>query len=433
MLIKRSSYVLSLPDMADLPNRTTSQSTLSSLSSFHTGRRSSSFGSPKSQEQPSILSVPVIRLKTYLERECIVGFDEQSFWVAIEAKVKGLKQSFTNAGHYPILVKNVTMNIRECASSSINVVLGERRSFSLSTDQTMCILVNVRILNHYLQYQNIAEPDNGNCQMYTAFQELESTLGVAIIPILSIECTYEHSMLPGDNEVSIREICYVRKTTCHSAKSWHMDHVVNFEEESQRNQVHQRLIHTISTTLPIEDALKRLDYEFNGVKRTCACPAKLEAARQLLSLAKVTGPEGMSDQITCDRKDSFIELCMPLKARQAVDNTDAADPSARITSLNISGSKANGMIHSASFSCSSDHARQLWQQIRKVSKPRQRNLSAVDEISESEKSEILETMEELKQLALTNKRSIGADTLRSLAMDVNSASDKDYPLRLMSH
>jgi hypothetical protein len=184
------------------------------------------------------------------------------------------------------------------------------------------------------------------------FTELESIVGILETNMVHVEARYRHSMLPNEHVVTERQICKIRRPK--SESRWSI-----VEGEGELDKVHGKLAQFLAMHYPPARALRMIE---RWVVQQVGRPPS-EAMRQVR--------EHLNAQIVGEKP------CV------IVTDSDSME----------------------------DTARQVWRHIRHQSLSAKQLAEGPDRLLKLEESD--EGIKALRHKALTNKRSIGAETLRA--------------------
>ena len=195
------------------------------------------------------------------------------------------------------------------------------------------------------------------------------------------------------------------------------------QNDSARAELHKRLAFFIATNSTPKEALSELDRVFSGPNRNTACPQFVNSVReelhhQLLVLghrATTEPPKVMPNNC----QDYFP--CLGRFPLEAVEKKlQTVGPGLELSKARSPSGSPVTIIHQRVTENTepeelTDQATQIWRHMRKDSKVRQKSANSSNEsIIRLELSD--ERIRELRKRAIQNKRSVGADSLRSLAL-----------------
>ncbi|KAF2757797.1 hypothetical protein EJ05DRAFT_486805 [Pseudovirgaria hyperparasitica] len=360
--------------------------------------------------------------------------DDESFWIAIEAEA--VLHNSAHAQHHTMLndpvvfgeLCDVVVTIEACQGCTIRTVIGSKNEAVLRAHQTMLIMVRVEVGRRQpaVHDQNSFSLEDKLSELDIAFHELETLLGESLNPMLFIQCRYRHTLLPDHSEVSTQEACFLRRTSCGSL--W----AVPSEDDGGKSRLHAKVLHeklifALATELLAVQALSELDQSFTA-SRPCACPDYLEMARRSLQVHLATH----GDECVTDKEDVLARLSPPQprlprfshetydKPFRGLAGVFQRPPTHVILPLGGLKSTESAARHSADDDV--DHAQEIWRHMRNRSKgdetPLRPRKEALRELQNLDKP-----LWEIRKLALQNKRSVGADTLRSLAASTRGFGD----------
>ena len=256
------------------------------------------------------------------------------------------------------------------------------------------------------------------------FGELERMLlGFTFTRILTARLSYKHPMLPSNTTCHITETCEVRRFITAPGESIMSRRPASLLETENRVTVHQRLAYYYVTQLDLQGALSALGKIIGDGDGRIACPGyvallmkekkfQARAAQRLSILDSPQKPAQPSKKVENHRPVSWITNAQDAHLSNKVHLLDVGPKT--IAARN--NRHANSEIQP-------DAARRIWSDMRLRSKP---NGSPVGRRAASSQAEE-ERSRVLREEALRNKRSIGADTLRSLSDNVKSPTKLTAP------
>lgn len=316
----------------------------------------------------------------------------------------------------------------------IRNVIGQRSYKDLTFGQQCTLFIKLGVPR--LKPTNAdGEPDQDDL-----FAELESMVGTLKTEILHIEARYRHSLLPADNIVALKHTCKILRPKTESR--WSI--IGSSEQEEDSADVHAHLAQYLADHYTTDEALELLHRWFDfdtrsrpGMAEVCSMlQNKINLQRSGVDDAQ---PEVVITDIdqNADSLPSPVMECYetaptaPLDSKAAVHTPTTAHKqigsssslmSSKLALPPIYASRtATGLTTSAFNSSPSsaqdgdeshDSAHQLWRHIRRASLSA-RHLAEMtpDRLSSLEAGD--DSLRELRRRALVNKRSIGAETLRT--------------------
>jgi hypothetical protein len=249
-------------------------------------------------------------------------------------------------------------------------------------------------------------------------------LGEAITDVVTIEVSYRHSLLPFDTTLTTMATASVRRHMPDTP--WSPNRSPTKETcESNQEQVQKHLAFFIATTHTPRDGLSALDDIFGDADCRSSCPSFMkQVIEELTYRARVTE---RSHALTHSETEQLPELEGDFVFEsQLADITNRQerdlDPDSTPTQAQHSSPVAASPYPSPTEK--GDDATKIWRSMRKSSKvasttPTHRPATARGENtppSSSHPSPVRDHMSELKRAALRNQRSVGQDTLYSIAL-----------------
>jgi hypothetical protein len=247
-------------------------------------------------------------------------------------------------------------------------------------------------------------------------------LGEVLSELLTIEVVYSHSYFPDNTNLAVHESCWLLRTDSMLGQP---SPRVELWNERRKSFIRELLAYQLSSAWPQRDGLTKLEKSLRQ--------ADFSVCENYLSLLK----EELAFQRGIATDDYFVthvERNGPPAAESSPHTSHFSFEYQHTTCYDIAeldkakrssstGSPAS-IIHRTVPSGQSpnefgvDAAQKIWRHIRKHSKTRHE----LDQIA-AKAAEENEEIKEIKQRALKNKRSVGVDSLRSLALNINSSGD----------
>ena len=251
-------------------------------------------------------------------------------------------------------------------------------------------------------------------------KEINSVLEESV-PIMTARLRYKHSMLPNDTHCLVESAALLKRFNQDFQKELHSfkSDLLGFNQSQLK--VQRSLIYYLATHHVPHQALSTLRDEFGAHGCLSVCPKywkrvtdELKYQARILERFDLPGSEsrtladpqmepvehfgqGLVDVNSYKPQDWF-------PTSKGEDRPDARKPSDKSKSVNRAASKEKENV---------DEARRIWGDLRKKSKGH-RGLEGIGKrIARTESSE--EKLRQIQETAVKNKRSVGADTLKSIA------------------
>lgn len=329
-------------------------------------------------------------------------------------------------------IKDVRIEIEPEPGSRIEAVIGKQTSTGLAPGQALPLFARVQIkpksstaVDRY--------PNKGSLTLgpsiEDAIEELETLLGETTALIMSVEVRYKHSLLPSNNDIVIREFCQIRRINPVAEWSLRRACIEYPQAQIEQMEVQKRLAFYIAMTRAPKEALIKLqrvssrqpvsdeDRKFVGaVKRELEYQLMAAESQKCTSASRMTSEE--SPDISSSLERFSFEHCEG-HLQPSVSQLSPTDAS---PSLNQSISKR--VTEQLGLDESNDQARRIWKHMRRDSKSQKRLGKYVKGEKALDASD--EQIQDIRRRALQNKRSVGADTLRSLAISAPTANDERH-------
>ena len=322
-------------------------------------------------------------------------------------------------------------------------VIGQKSLKDLVVGQQCSLFVKVRVPKIRVRDSTI-DPDQDSL-----FMELESIIGTLKTEILHVEARYRHSMLPLNNVVTVRHVCKIKRPKTESR--WSI--AGNGNDLGAPAEVHTMLARYVAAHYAADKAVELLDRYLGpmAIEQPAVRDIYESLANDAQELQAYTHNNSKPSVVVTDIDLNTADSMEPGLERfstapntpttvdgrysQQFDLTNIKDGTelrmkSQTTLLNlapplltapkttialsrdISSSTTTEVVETQDNPESHDAARQLWRHIRRTSlSAKQLQELTPERLSHLEAGD--EHLKELRQRALANKRSIGAETLRA--------------------
>lgn len=328
-------------------------------------------------------------------------------------------------GKLPGWLSNVSIDISAGSNCEIETILGDTRYHSLAPGQTASMFIKVKTsplrLSPPLHVDTINQGEHHPSSDYLDAQ-LAVLLGETAEDILQVKVQYKHTLLPVDTVMSVEKLGVIRRRIGQSAWGSHtmeMDH----NQGHNRTLVYKRLGSFTAANWPPLQALVKLQ-ELCGGDRYLQLKAiylrpLIKELRQRARIMEIHGLLHDDRPWKGDTSKPATDVVIrPLfygrdRAAKKEDPIPPVPPSEKPTS-----------------NANSDEARKIWREMRRGSKTQatkrshrrgwsDRSLFVAEKLPRSSTSteEYDDFIWEITDQAIRNKRSLGTDTLRSIAFD----------------
>ncbi len=331
-----------------------------------------------------------------------------------------LREIVTLAGTSPDRIEDVILELRPGPGCTVMNVLGQNRQSLLRPEQVMTLLVKVKIPAIRRRKTPKLESNKRSSlslRYEEALADLETALGETVTEALTVTARHKHPRLPRNSQIVVEEICRIRRSNQSSA--WSVTEDPRMAAQLHE-QVQQRLAFCIATECEPKPALQMLKETFNAEKWPVERQSSVEFIMKEVEY-QICVQEGLCRR--AGHQDDDGEDGSPDLGRFSFENRpsevlnlqesplalrSASDSPATVI-YNRSSEKARASSESI------DQARKIWHVMRKdsrSSRPLQHN--SMESLHRLESSD--EQLRQIRKQALRNKRSVGADTLRSIAI-----------------
>ncbi|TKA72612.1 hypothetical protein B0A49_07173 [Cryomyces minteri] len=366
-------------------------------------------------------------------------------------------------------ITDLEVVIKPTTDCTIERILGDSIHPSLQPGQHILLFVEVQIPVVAMPATPVDCGDRkkdapGSSEL---FAELEEILGATMTDLLTVQVCYRSSLLPQNSKVTIEDTCRINRPN--SSSAWSLSPA--FEDDlsdGRRSGIHNSLAYFLTTQHEPQQALTALEDTFDTAKskpRHPAMPAsslflgdaayldlleselewrvkmaqmrKLprEADERVLSVGVESPPclgrfsfenrgslildalKALTpDRLTPDSPATVIRTSASSSNSNESFKKAAPQPStsSSSSSTSVSAPPPSPLRAAAAHDSSPDTARKIWQHMRQSSRSKRRQAQgSTDSLS---KLEADDQLREIRRTALLNKRSVGADTLRSFAV-----------------
>ena len=322
-------------------------------------------------------------------------------------------------------------------------VIGQKSIKDLVVGQQCSLFVKVRVPKIRVRDSTI-DPDQDSL-----FTELESIIGTLKTEILHVEARYRHSMLPLNNVVTVRHVCKIKRPKTESR--WSI--AGKSDDLGAPAEVHTMLARYVAAHYSADKAVELLDRYLGpiAIEQPDVRDIYESLAHDAQELQAYTHNDSKPSVVVTDIDLNTADSLEPglehfstapntpttLDGRYSQhfepinihDRTEAkmisqptllnlapplvtAPKTTIALSRDISSSTTTEVVETQDNPESHDSARQLWRHIRRTSlSAKQLQEMTPERLSHLEAGD--EHLKELRQRALANKRSIGAETLRA--------------------
>ena len=355
-----------------------------------------------------------VDLSLVLERNNIDYCNEARFWVLIEAELR----HSTSDSTLPDTMSYLEMYVNALPDCEIVCLLGPERCHSLIAGDVFAryVLVKVSAL------QQPAKPAcldsaNGDSQLDHVLTDLEGMLGVRYTDLFTASLRYKHPIFPDDTHVVVEKICSIKRTMASS--------VWGLRDEHSRpdGQICNELLATYESKVGKTDALAMIE-DFERCSCSSSLPPSLakakvdfEKSESYSEVKKTNKQRGSSHHLPRFSFESNMSMpeCLEECPLQIPQRSTSYSPTALALHTSQSISEEG-----------EDKARHIWHIMRQDSKGRRTGLARNSSESLIRLESADESLRAIRQRALRNKRSVGADTLRSFAVGARDGMDAPW-------
>ncbi|RDI80311.1 hypothetical protein Vi05172_g9681 [Venturia inaequalis] len=300
-------------------------------------------------------------------------------------------------------ITNVSISITPGANvSSIVEIVGKLDYSILLPGQIISIPIKVRLKSLACRLSHVPLPLSPRRSVTEAITDLELTLGEHLSELFRVQVRYSHSMFPENTTLVAQESCWLRRTLKRRAAR---------RDDTRRESVYECMVQrqlalSLAGHGPPIDALDALDAEFDGKPVPPYCSKFVEAVKDRLR-HRISQSLFRPASVVDNEDDSYEAQLQEFVEERELRELDTDDSPATVVIRRI--------IHTPDMELH-DTARRIWQHIRKTSKP-EREICDEIEPEESVGQVSNARMEEIRRMAMKNKRKMSTETLKSLARD----------------
>lgn len=311
----------------------------------------------------------------------------------------------------PGRISDVSIDIRPSVGCLISKKFGPRSYSNLQPGQVVCMVLKVDVPVWHVPWKT-GKALNGQMKIDNLFAELEGMLGDAQSELFTVAVDYRHSIFPHDTLLTTQQTCRVARSNPSLKRSLSAVPQSKSFSTTPACEVYNQLVFCISSVLPPDNALaafrlmfSKLQYDSELTVSLRLAKNELEYQTNTINKFKISIPPDAND-IRIATSNLHMENEPPIRQT----HTNPSIP--RSSSL---GSSVTVIHHEIDTDMGKDTARTIWQVMRRDSKSKKALMNkSVDSLDRTEFSN--DQFTHIRRQALLNKRSIGADTLRSLSL-----------------
>ncbi|KAF2812674.1 uncharacterized protein BDZ99DRAFT_497039 [Mytilinidion resinicola] len=378
-------------------------------------------------QQASLGAWTMSTLITELDNWSVLNVD------AYEDVSDRLRQTILHARNGAVVgnLTDIKIKITQKPGCGQEGVIGESFKAVVRHDQRFTLVVRLRVAmastGTPLPQASPDPKEKARPRLEDAMAELESCLGEVEVPLFTVQATYRHSLLPENSFIVTEKTCKILKTDSTAIWSLPATATTSPQADNAKTELYKRLAFFIATRSTPKEALKEFDTFFKHVHHVAACPEFVSSVRNELhhqilvisyraSIASSTKSSSTTFEnpfpclgrfsFEANEKQQNYVLGLELSRYRSASDSPATVIHQRTTERITEHTEPDSSV---------DEAAQIWRHMRRDSKSRRRLRNGSHESLERMQSAD-DHLRELRKKAIQNKRSIGADTLRSLSM-----------------
>ena len=346
----------------------------------------------------------------------------------LPANIRSLIQ-YARTGHRPGSLYDLVLDIKAARDCRIKGIMGSTKIASLKPGEVVYTFVKLKIKRFpsvLSALENFELRPNGTTSTAELIEQLDILLGERGTEILSVNVRYKHSLLPGNTKLSVKTKGVIHRERPVSTSDGDAPVPSARPASNRKMDVDKRLAFFIATHHPPHGALTTMRSLFGADGCLSACPAYVNlVTKELRHQARVLERLDLLNDDTVSRGSISDPACTGLAAgplsdiRKRSSRTPSPSRCRPIIALKPDNTPILSPSKISPNKESPDKARQIWAQIRKSSRG---DKIPVEELDLSDP-----VILEIQAQALKNQRSIGADTLRSLAKERRYSSGPVAP------
>ncbi|QDS67915.1 hypothetical protein FKW77_008507 [Venturia effusa] len=340
----------------------------------------------------------VIDATTCVSRGCNIHGSHSLSDVVAHAKAQ------TNTGSITTVSISITPGTDV---SSIVEVVGKLEYSMLRPGQIISIPIKVQLKSLACRLSHVPFALTPRRSVTEAITDLELTLGEHLNELFQVQVRYSHTMFPENTTLVAQESCWLRRT---------LTHRVARGDDARRETVYECMVQrqlalSLASHRPPTDALNALEQEFDSKPVPPYCSKFVEAVKDRLRHRidrSLYRPRSVVDA----EDDSYVAHLQEFVDERERQELDTEHSPATVVRRRI--------VHTPDMELH-DTARRIWQHIRKTSKS-EREMCNEMEPSEVRTQVSDARMEQIRKMALKNRRKMSTETLKSLALDYSRFS-----------
>lgn len=305
-------------------------------------------------------------------------------------------------------------------------IVGQRHFANLATGQSKSILCKVRITQ-----EPGSSVTSSASKADALLQELETMLGVFDIELLQASITYRQSLFPRNTSLTATSICSIPLVN-HTSIWQSRDNKASALTTGLQNnsELYKELILCVANSSTPAQALQRLQTLapptiHSGALLSFLSAVKSELSHQIKTITKHSIPSTQPVHTSTDDhhpEPTPTSPTMPSK-RPATPLPPDPRPLSPVAESPDSGKTIihKHHHHSTTEDNTSDAARKIWKDMKRDSRST-KDLLMMRSVTMGALGVKDGRLQEIQRQAVRNKRSIGADTLRSMSLGTGAGS-----------
>ncbi|KAH0541449.1 hypothetical protein FGG08_004058 [Glutinoglossum americanum] len=304
-------------------------------------------------------------------------------------------------------LRDLSIGMKPMSNCEVEAIMGETKHQRLSPGQRVLVFAKLRVGPHSLLQHpaTVPRPQDQGAQTSThLLEQLDAILGQAKTEILKVEVKYKHSLFSADTIISTTSTARLRRHTQQSSWNSRPNGKLSSSSDNHQSCVQRHLGHFIASNHSPIRALSALEDMFGETTAPPACPAHFEQLRgELRHQAWISDRlDALQNEVLYGHSGSMPLLDHPKNNKNQASTTTRTQKTGSVI--------VNKRLVRIPSKESVDEARRIWVEMRKKARGREsiRELSDYMPVSD-------ENLMKIAEKALSNKRSLGADTLKSIA------------------
>ncbi|KAL8859517.1 MAG: hypothetical protein Q9178_003916 [Gyalolechia marmorata] len=327
-------------------------------------------------------------------------------------------------------VHDLVLDIKPGSNCTVEGVIGHRNITSIQLGERIVALVKLKIgLSPAAGYtlRSRRQRDDSSAACNDPDKELDELLGTTPVTVLSAKLKYKHSLLPPGTQCTLTKDCQLKRPLPSAQCANLRPGRSASEQPDPQIEVQKQIAFHIATHHEPRQAMMVLTQELGDGGRRSTCPDYIkllieELKYQARTIERFDLADYRSGPVAATPRELRLDVWGHEHFGQGLFDASDYKPHEWITDApdevtiqfpGLSPSKSKGRNYHCSDE-TTDEARRIWLDLKRRSK-KQHGRSTGRESRSSGPMELDDATRRLRDLALRNKRSVGAETLKCFA------------------